>query len=81
MSTLFVIGNRFDRAHVLKTSYWDFRKYLEKYAEDLLSSVLLPHAVNAVIARAADIVIAKNFLSFIFITSFHSFLNKYTIVF
>ena len=27
MSTLFVIGNGFDRAHGLKTSYWDFRKY------------------------------------------------------
>ena len=36
MSTLFVIGNGFDRAHGLKTSYWDFRKYLEKYAEDFL---------------------------------------------
>ena len=36
MSTLFVIGNGFDRAHGLKTSYWDFRKYLEKYAEYFL---------------------------------------------
>lgn len=36
MSTLFIIGNGFDRAHGLKTSYWDFRKYLEKYAEDFL---------------------------------------------
>ncbi|MBD5461982.1 MAG: hypothetical protein HDR24_02810 [Lachnospiraceae bacterium] len=36
MSTLFIIGNGFDRAHGLKTSYWDFRNYLEKYAEEFL---------------------------------------------
>ena len=36
MSTLYIIGNGFDRAHGLKTSYWDFRNYLEKYAEDFL---------------------------------------------
>ena len=33
---LYVIGNGFDLAHGLKTSYWDFRTYLKKYAEDLL---------------------------------------------
>lgn len=36
MSTLFIIGNGFDRAHKLKTSYWDFRIYLEKYAPHFL---------------------------------------------
>lgn len=36
MPTLFIIGNGFDRAHGLKTSYWNFRRYLEKYAEDFL---------------------------------------------
>ena len=36
MSTLYIIGNGFDRAHGLKTSYCDFRNYLEKYAEDFL---------------------------------------------
>ena len=36
MSTLFIIGNGFDKAHGLKTSYWDFRNYLEKHAEEFL---------------------------------------------
>ena len=36
MSTLFVIGIGFDRGLGLKTSYWDFSKNLEKYAEDFL---------------------------------------------
>lgn len=34
MNTLYVIGNGFDSAHQLKTSYWYFREYLKKYAED-----------------------------------------------
>ena len=33
---LYIIGNGFDQAHDLKTSYWDFRCYLERYAEDFL---------------------------------------------
>lgn len=33
---LYIIGNGFDLAHGLKTSYWDFRKYLKKYAEGFL---------------------------------------------
>lgn len=33
---LYIIGNGFDRAHDLKTSYWDFRTYLKRYAEDFL---------------------------------------------
>ena len=36
MATLYIIGNGFDKQHGLKTSYWDFRCYLEKYAEDFL---------------------------------------------
>ena len=36
MTTLYIIGNGFDRQHGLKTSYWDFRIYLEKYAQDFL---------------------------------------------
>lgn len=36
MNTLYIIGNGFDRAHGLKTSYWDFRNYLEKYAIEFL---------------------------------------------
>ena len=28
--SLYIIGNGFDRAHGLKTSYWDFRTYLEE---------------------------------------------------
>ncbi|MDD6645072.1 MAG: bacteriophage abortive infection AbiH family protein [Oscillospiraceae bacterium] len=34
MNTLYIVGNGFDVAHKLKTSYWFFRKYLKKYAED-----------------------------------------------
>lgn len=36
MSKLYIIGNGFDRGHGLKTSYWNFREYLEKYEEDFL---------------------------------------------
>ncbi len=37
MKRLYVIGNGFDIAHGLKTSYWDFRRYLERYAEVFLT--------------------------------------------
>ncbi len=33
---LYIIGNGFDLAHNLKTSYWDFRCYLKRYAEKFL---------------------------------------------
>ena len=36
MSELHIIGNGFDKGHGLKTSYWNFREYLEKYEEDFL---------------------------------------------
>ena len=36
MRKLYIIGNGFDRGHDLKTTYWDFRAYLEKYAEEFL---------------------------------------------
>ncbi len=36
MKKLYVIGNGFDRAHGLKTSYWDFRCYLSRYAKAFL---------------------------------------------
>lgn len=36
MPELYIIGNRFDKGHGLKTSYWNFREYLEKYEEDFL---------------------------------------------
>ena len=37
MNRLFIIGNVFDLAHNLKSSYWYFREYLRKYAENFLS--------------------------------------------
>lgn len=33
---LFIIGNGFDRGHDLKTSYWDFRNYLNNLYPDFL---------------------------------------------
>lgn len=36
MCDLYIIGNGFDRAHNLKTSYWDFRCYLNQYAQEFL---------------------------------------------
>lgn len=36
---LYIIGNGFDRAHDLKTSYWDFRCYLARYAEEFLTEL------------------------------------------
>lgn len=39
MTTLYIIENGFDKQHGLKTSYWDFRCYLEKYAEYFLDGL------------------------------------------
>ena len=40
MPELYIIGNGFDKGHGLKTSYWNFREYLEKYeAADRLSNL------------------------------------------
>lgn len=36
MKKLYVIGNGFDLQHGIKSSYWDFRRYLEKYADEFL---------------------------------------------
>lgn len=35
---LFIVGNGFDRAHDLPTSYWDFRTFLETNYPDFLES-------------------------------------------
>lgn len=35
---LFIIGNGFDRAHDLPTSYWDFRTHLETHHPDFLKA-------------------------------------------
>lgn len=35
MSTLYVIGNGFDRHHQMATSYWDFRKHLQLHHNDI----------------------------------------------
>lgn len=34
--SLYIVGNGFDRAHGLKTSYWDFRTFLEENHFDFL---------------------------------------------
>ena len=39
MKTLYIIGNGFDRAHGLETSYWDFRTYLKDNAEEFLENL------------------------------------------
>lgn len=36
MSTLYVIGNGFDKAHRIRTDYWDFRMYLEENYPEFL---------------------------------------------
>lgn len=36
---LYVIGNGFDRAHDLPTSYWDFRKYLDSFYPEFLQQL------------------------------------------
>ena len=36
MKTIYILGNGFDLAHGLKTSYMDFKSYLKKYHEDFL---------------------------------------------
>ena len=35
---LFIIGNGFDRAHDLPTTYWDFRTYLQQMYPEFLYS-------------------------------------------
>lgn len=37
MSNLYIIGNGFDMAHKLDTSYWNFRKFLEENHPEFLS--------------------------------------------
>lgn len=37
MKTLYIIGNGFDIAHNLPTSYWHFREYLEDMHQDFLA--------------------------------------------
>lgn len=37
MKTLYIIGNGFDIAHNLPTSYWHFREYLEDLHQDFLA--------------------------------------------
>ena len=39
MNCLYIIGNGFDLAHGLKTSYFYFRRYLEKYQESFLTKL------------------------------------------
>ena len=50
MSTLFLIGNGFDAAHHIQTSYSAFRSFLEKEHEDFLTS--FPHPYCERVARA-----------------------------
>ena len=37
MKTLYIVGNGFDMAHKLPTSYWHFREYLEDMHQDFLA--------------------------------------------
>lgn len=39
MPTLYIIGNGFDIAPHLKTSYWNFREYLMKYSDGFLTDL------------------------------------------
>lgn len=36
IKTLYIIGNGFDLAHGLSTSYWKFREYLEREHQEFL---------------------------------------------
>ena len=44
MKRLFIIGNGFDRAHNLPTSYWDFRKYILTRYPDAESYYFIPES-------------------------------------
>lgn len=44
MKRLFIIGNGFDRAHALPTSYWDFRKYIMTRYPDAESYYFIPES-------------------------------------
>lgn len=44
MKSLYIIGNGFDRAHNLDTSYWSFREYLDDKYPDFL--VAFEHLYN-----------------------------------
>ena len=39
MDRLIIIGNGFDRAHNLPTSYYDFKKYLRIYAREFYEAI------------------------------------------
>ena len=45
MSDLFIIGNGFDRAHGLKTSYYDFHQFLKDKCKNM-ENVQQPDAEN-----------------------------------
>ena len=40
MAKLYIIGNGFDKAHRMKTSYWDFKKWLEDQKDSATRSLL-----------------------------------------
>ena len=44
LKRLFIIGNGFDRAHNLPTSYWDFRKYILTRYPDAESYYFIPES-------------------------------------
>lgn len=40
MAKLYIIGNGFDKAHGMKTSYWDFKNWLEEQEDSVPKSLL-----------------------------------------
>ncbi|MDU5650068.1 MAG: AbiH family protein, partial [Clostridium perfringens] len=70
---LFIIGNGFDLAHGLKTSYYDFRSYLDEENWEFLSSLesmyglsiggWLDHASEEIIKDVLEKVLWENFES------------------
>ena len=41
MDRLVIIGNGFDRAHNLPTSYYDFKEYLRIYAREFYEAICI----------------------------------------
>ncbi len=46
MKTLYIIGNGFDRAHDMETSYTDFQKWLYKHSKEYRSAVYFADSID-----------------------------------
>ena len=62
MANLFIIGNGFDIAHKLKTSYGYFKDWLNPIAEGIDFSMLREEIISKIVAREKDIMLLTSII-------------------